>query len=182
MKHPPPIPNSYWLPDRRIAAGEYPGAHSERTALTRLLLVLDSGVNSFVDLTTTQDPLQPYEPMLHDIAARTGAIVSYLRMPIRDMDVPSHSEMLEILDHIAAEVDRGRVVYVHCWGGVGRTGTVVGCWLVRQGVTGDEALRQVTELFRTMSPAKIRSLQGSGSPQTESQREMVRNWSEHEKC
>ena len=27
----------------------------------------------------------------------------------------------------------GRKVYVHCWGGVGRTGTVVGCYLVRQG-------------------------------------------------
>ena len=31
-------------------------------------------------------------------------------------------------------------MYLHCWGGVGRTGTVVGCWLVRHGRTGDEAL------------------------------------------
>ena len=33
-------------------------------------------------------------------------------------------------------------VYVHCWGGIGRTGTVVGCWLVRHGMTGDEALAE----------------------------------------
>ena len=39
----------------------------------------------------------------------------------------------------------GRTVYVHCWGGIGRTGTVVGCWLVRHGLTGRGALDQIAD-------------------------------------
>jgi len=36
-----------------------------------------------------------------------------------------------------------RGVFVHCWGGVGRTGTVVGCWHVARGTTADEALEKI---------------------------------------
>ena len=53
--------------------------------------------------------------------------------------------MSDILDAIDAALRDGKTVYVHCWGGVGRTGTVIGCWLVRHGKTGDEALSQIAE-------------------------------------
>lgn len=32
------------------------------------------------------------------------------------------------------------MVYLHCWGGIGRTGTIVGCWLARNGFPGKAAL------------------------------------------
>ena len=44
-----------------------------------------------------------------------------------------------------AELQTGRKIYLHCWGGIGRTGTTVGCYLVRSGKTGEEALRQLAE-------------------------------------
>jgi len=37
-------------------------------------------------------------------------------------------------------------VFVHCWGGVGRTGTVVGCLLVDAGHDGQAALDRITAL------------------------------------
>ena len=37
----------------------------------------------------------------------------------------------------------GRTVYLHCRGGIGRTGTVLGCYLVRQGQTAEEALASI---------------------------------------
>src|SRR5690606_41460522 len=47
---------------------------------------------------------------------------------------------------IAEAEERGRV-YVHCWGGVGRTGTVVGCLLLDRGLaTGDDVLYRLAEL------------------------------------
>ena len=44
-------------------------------------------------------------------------------------------------------------VYVHCWGGIGRTGTTVGCWFVRHGRTGDQALAEIAERWQWMEKA-----------------------------
>ena len=71
-------------------------------------------------------------------------------------------------------LDDDKSVYVHCWGGIGRTGTVVGCWLVRHGMTGDEALAQIVEWWRGMEKARIHPR----SPQTREQHAYVRNWAE----
>ena len=65
--------------------------------------------------------------------------------------------MVSILATIRDEIAAGRPVYVHCWGGTGRTGTVAGCWLVEQGLTGDEALRRIAELRRGTPDGRFRS-------------------------
>jgi protein-tyrosine phosphatase len=48
-----------------------------------------------------------------------------MRIPVRDVDIPSPDTMRSILDAIDSAIDRCQPVYVHCWGGRGRTGTVV---------------------------------------------------------
>jgi protein-tyrosine phosphatase len=92
------------------------------------------------------------------------------------MSVCEAPHMRRVLDAIDDDIASGRTVYVHCWGGVGRTGMTVGCWLVRHGMTGDEALAQVGRLFQTMSADKLRKHARWGSPQTEAQRDFVRAW------
>ena len=177
---PPPIPNSYILPNPRFTAGEYPGApytKSDAQLRARLDLFLSAGICAFIDLTSTTDPLKPYEPTLRSIAQERSIEVSHERLTIPDMGVSDAAHMRRVLDTIDAHLADGRHVYVHCWGGVGRTGTVVGCWLVRHGMTGDEAIDQVQTLFNTMSPKKLAD-HPEGSPQTEPQRAMVRNWRE----
>ncbi len=63
-------------------------------------------------------------------------------------------------------------MYVHCWGGIGRTGTVVGSWLVRHGVMAPEqALDLLTELRASDRGAGHRR-----SPETPEQRAFVRRW------
>lgn len=62
---------------------------------------------------------------------------------------------------------------VHCWGGIGRTGTVVGCFLRGQGFTGDAALQKVQTLYTENMPKAARL---AFSPQTREQRDYVRNW------
>lgn len=47
------------------------------------------------------------------------------------MRTPTVDQMRAILD--AIDRAAGSIVYVHCWGGHGRTGTVAGCYLVRHG-------------------------------------------------
>ena len=90
------------------------------------------------------------------------------------MSVPSVEAMTSILDAIDGAMEAGRTVYVHCWGGIGRTGTVVGCWLVRRGDTGDEALDQIAEWWKHVE----KSWRVPRSPQTHEQHEYVRRWAE----
>jgi protein-tyrosine phosphatase len=91
-------------------------------------------------------------------------------MPIRDVEVPTPAVMTEILDTLDAALAAGKKVYIHCWGGVGRTGTVVGCYLVRHGMPGEEAIRKIAEL-RKGTPDDWKT-----APQTKAQRQMVLDW------
>ena len=54
--------------------------------------------------------------------------------------------MSGILDVLAAAERDGAPAYVHCWGGIGRTGTVVGCHQRERGYSAERALERVEEL------------------------------------
>jgi protein-tyrosine phosphatase len=93
-------------------------------------------------------------------------------MPIKSFSTPSRAEMIRTLDTIDTALAGGQTVYVHCWAGIGRTGTVVGCYLVRHGLSGTQALEEIAQL-RQGTPHG-----GWTSPETEAQRQMVLNWAE----
>ena len=169
-----PLANSYWVVPGRFAAGEYPSATNPIDALARLRALLRAGIGHFIDLTGPGE-LPPYAEDARNEADSLGLSLRWERHPVTDMDVPSSPEQMSgILDAIDAAMSSGKGVYVHCWGGVGRTGTVVGCWLVRHGRTGDEALDQVAEWWKGVEKAWRMPC----SPQTREQRDYVRNWTE----
>ena len=165
-----PFPGSYWLIEGQLLAGEYPGHRQEEKAREKLKTLLDLGIRTFVDLTETADPLEPYEPLLREVAADLKLEVRYRRLPIRDMGVPTSEQMMEILDCVRSEMASGYAVYFHCWGGIGRTGTVACCWLVEEGHDCDAAFERLNVL-RGRRPDGY-----SDSPQTDEQREFVRAW------
>jgi protein-tyrosine phosphatase len=173
---PRPIPNSYWVPGAAVIAGEYPGGRTRDAARRKLAALLDAGVTHWVDLTEEIDPLAPYDDVLVELAEERGTTVSYTRLSIPDMDVPPAERMTEILDAIDAALDAGGTVYVHCWGGIGRTGTTVACWFVRRRHDAEAALEQVQRLYDTMTEEKRSA--NPHSPQTEAQRRFVRAWRE----
>jgi protein-tyrosine phosphatase len=84
--------------------------------------------------------------------------------------------MRSILDTIDAALQSGRKIYLHCWGGIGRTGTTVGCYLVRRGMNGEEALSQLAEWWRTVPKSRIHQR----SPETYEQAHFIREWAKHE--
>ena len=151
-------------------AGEYPGAQSEEQAERKLASLLDIGVRRFVDLTEDGE-LEPYEALLQRLAWERGVDVTYARHPIRDVGVPrDEATMCGILDELAAAQRDGVAAYVHCWGGIGRTGTVVGCHQVERGYSAARALERIEELRRDSSKA------GRPSPETAAQSDFVRKW------
>jgi hypothetical protein len=169
-----PIPNCYRVPSTQIIAGEYPGDDNRAKSVARICALLDAGVDSFVDL-TEHGELNEYEPLLREEAESRGLSVSYHRRPIRDLRVPTLQEMLALQQLLGGLGAGGRTIYVHCWGGVGRTGTVIGCHLIELGHSPDEALRIVQQLFGEMSPEKLAD-HPDGSPETATQKEFVRQW------
>lgn len=161
-----PIPNSYWVRPGRFLAGGYPGDLADDAARDKVRRLLGCGVDFFLDLTEAGE-LNPYMPLALEEAA--GRPITYRRMPIGDFSVPTPAEMAAILDTIAAALTTGHLVYLHCWGGSGRTGTVVGCYLVRQGMAGEEALREIARLREGVSSPRR-------SPETAEQCDFVRGW------
>ena len=174
--HQRPFTNSYGVPGAALYAGEYPGAPTANAARAKLTQLLDAGITAVIDLTTPADRLTPYADMLQVMAAERNVQVAHDSHPIPDNGVCSDEEMHALLNAIDHHLQHGAVVYVHCWGGVGRTGTVVGCWLIRRKHDTTTALRMVNELFSTMSPEKVQRHAATGSPQTETQRLMVGYW------
>ena len=169
-----PTPNSYWVIPGRLAAGEYPGAVCPTEAADKLRTLLRAGIDYFIDLTEPWE-LVPYADIAKREARHMGTTVGYERHPIIDVSVPRHpKQMSRILKSIDSAMQNGRTVYVHCWGGVGRTGTVVGCWLVRHGRTGEEALSQIAEWWQEVEKVDRHPF----SPQTMEQCEYVREWIE----
>jgi ADP-ribosyl-[dinitrogen reductase] hydrolase len=175
---PTPAPDSYWVSEFLIA-GEYPGAKGREEGLRRVRRMLAAGVETFVDLTEAGErqwdgPVQPYADVVAEAAAQLGRDLRHHRTPILDVSVPPAAAMREILDLIEREIASGRVVYVHCYGGVGRTATVVGAHLVRGGMDGYAALERV-QVLRAGTPKADRP-----SPETSKQRALVRDWRAHE--
>ena len=164
------ILDAYWVSPGRVLAGEYPGSVDFDDGRPKLRWLLERGVSAFVDLTEREE-LEPYSKTLTDEADRRAA-PQYRRRPIRDMSTPTVEAMGGILDDIDGLVEAGKVVYLHCMAGLGRTGVVVGCYLVRHGMSGDEALEEIAHLRRHLPGHSMTS------PYTEGQRNMVLEWTE----
>lgn len=170
MVRPRPNDNTYWV-SGQLLAGEYPGHWDDAVARQRLQAYLDAGVTCFIDL-TEEGELVAYRDLLPD-RGPAGQGILYRRMAIRDLGLPRSPEfMAAILDQIDQAVEQGHTVYVHCWGGVGRTGTVVGCHLVRRGMSGDQALAEIARHWRTVHKRS----RHPRSPETPEQAAYVRLW------
>ncbi len=139
-----PIHHCYWVDQHRLLAGEYPRNRDEASSPAKLDALIQAGVRAFIDLTEATEGLKPYSHLLQPYEA-TG--VSYQRFSLRDGSVPESTvQVRQILDVIDAHIHQQRLVYVHCWGGVGRTGVIIGCWLARHGHPGAAALQRVRQL------------------------------------
>ncbi len=177
---PPEIPfsRSYWVRPGQLLAGCYPGDLDPDEAASKLSGLLRCGVTHVVNLMEEHEHdffgrlFADYRPALEHLAAQRGRRVTCLRRGIPDMTVPSPERMRVILDLLDTTIQAGGVVYAHCLAGKGRTGTVMGCYLVRHGLSGKQALARLQDL--TLHRADV----FWPTPQTTLQREYVLNWSE----
>ncbi|MFH2040459.1 MAG: hypothetical protein ABIJ65_13595 [Chloroflexota bacterium] len=169
-----PIPGSYWVLPGKFLAGEYPGAFDSNVTRSNMTAFLNAGFDTFINL-TGENELPDYASILNEESKYFEHPVFQKRFSITDRGLPSRDKMISILDYIDQMLVDSHKIYLHCWGGIGRTGTTVGCYLVRAGLSGVEALEKLAGIYGTSSQSKF----FSHSPETQSQIDFILNWHEY---
>ena len=128
-----------WVVTSQLAAGAHPARDMPLGAALRLLR--RNGVRAI--LTLHEQPIPP--------AALAQAGLESRHIPVVNYDTPTLDQLREGVGYIATQVALHRPVYVHCWAGIGRTGTFVAAYLASTGMDSDAAVNRI----RALRPGSI---------------------------
>ena len=172
-----PFNRSYWVVPGKLLAGCYPGSEDPIEEGKRLKGLIQAGIRHVISLMEPQeynrpdDPFPPYVDHMEIIAEKMGITVTFDQISIKDFSVPTERQMVRILNQIDMCIKYDKSVFLHCWGGKGRTGTIVGCHLARHGMaTRNEVIKKIKELRKNTEDFS------DHSPETRKQINMVINW------
>ena len=118
--------NFSWLIDDKLAGSALPTSKDE------INWIKEQGVKSIV--TIREEPLD--ENWVND--------VKYLHVNSNDMGVPEFDDLVSSVDFIHKRIMNNEPVMVHCLAGLGRTGTILACYLIKyENMTADGAIQKV---------------------------------------
>ena len=137
----------YWMIDNVLAGCSRPGVGRDADVDRDLTALRGYGIGALLTLTET--------PLPRGALERHG--IHGLHLPVDDFQAPTTTQMLDALAFLDAARADGTAVAVHCLAGQGRTGTVLAAYLIRGGLSSEEAIAEV----RAICPGAIES-----SPQT----------------
>jgi ADP-ribosylglycohydrolase len=169
---PAPLPRSYWVLPGKLLAGAFPGrASGERKSDLEgdIFRLTDAGVDAFLDLTETGENIGslPYAPLLVGHSSIRSVPTLRRHTPMKDMSADPEA-VRRALSELDALLAAGRTVYLHCLGGLGRTGTVVASYLAEMGLAAPDAAAALVGSLRSSTDSP-----SVKSPQTKAQELLV---------
>ena len=120
--------NFSWLIEGKLAGSAIP------TSFEEIKWLIDGGVKSIVTVR---------EESLDDDWIKN---INYLHIHSNDMGVPEFEDLVKAVDFIHQRITNNEPVMVHCLAGLGRTGTILACYLIKyQKLSADNSIQKVRE-------------------------------------
>lgn len=110
-----------------------------------------SGVSSVVSLLTHEE--EQDLDLLNELSEVKRQGLDFISFPIPDRQVPkSEAKLAQVIDKLNQTLSAGQNVLIHCRQGVGRSGLVAACLLVRDGMSPGAAVQAVSAARGVVTP------------------------------
>ncbi len=123
------LPNFSWLFENKLAAMAYPESEDTFT------LLYEIGVRAILTLSE----LSPS----YVTPAKIGMLTRHI--PVADFTAPTLQQVEEAVAMISSCLEKHMPVAVHCIAGLGRTGTILACYLVAMEMPANNAIILIRE-------------------------------------